>query len=164
MEVYERTSRCIKCQSLCNPTFWHTFCPSDGQRHAVATPTARVYQLFWGIPETAHAQANWRLCAKCAAVYYDGYADKGPCDAGDTHTADPRFNFALPHGVPAGPHAEDGWEYCVKCKVLFYDRLESKGNCAGTGPHKSDPNAFHFVLTHGAVSLEGDVEQNPVDG
>ena len=47
------------------------------------------------VAATPTAQANWRFCQKCNAMFYDGYPDKGNCPAGGGHTAQ-GFNFNLP--------------------------------------------------------------------
>jgi hypothetical protein len=41
-------------------------------------------------------QRDWRFCAKCEAMFFDGFPGKGICPAGDGHEA-LGFNFVLPH-------------------------------------------------------------------
>src|SRR6266702_3705168 len=41
-------------------------------------------------------QAAWRFCAKCEAMFFDGFPSKGVCAAGGPHQA-AGFNFVLPH-------------------------------------------------------------------
>jgi hypothetical protein len=54
------------------------------------------YSLPHDVPGTSIAQNNWRFCAKCFAMFFDGYPSKGVCAAGGSHEA-AGYNFVLPH-------------------------------------------------------------------
>ena len=54
------------------------------------------YTLSHDVPGTAIAQNNWRFCAKCFTMFFDGYPSKGVCAAGGAHEA-AGYNFVLPH-------------------------------------------------------------------
>ncbi len=90
-------------------------------------------------------QAAWRFCAKCEAMFFDGFPSKGVCAAGGPHQA-AGFNFVLPHDVPETPTAQAAWRFCRKCEVMFFDGFPSKGTCAAGGAHEAA--GFNFVLPH----------------
>ena len=58
---------------------------------------ARIYRyaLAHDIAARGRAQDQWRFCAKCYAMFFDGSADKGACAAGGGHVAQ-GYNFVLP--------------------------------------------------------------------
>jgi hypothetical protein len=41
-------------------------------------------------------QGDWRFCAKCEVMFFDGFPNKGVCPAGGPHQA-AGFTFVLPH-------------------------------------------------------------------
>jgi hypothetical protein len=101
-----------------------------------------------GMP-SATAQDGWRSCARCWAMFYDGYSNKGTCAAtSQGHVRESRFghNFALPHDVPGTPNAQTKWRFCNKCHVMFYDGYDGKGGCAAGGGHVAQ--GYEFVLPH----------------
>jgi hypothetical protein len=46
------------------------------------------------------AQANWRFCNKCQAMFYNRFNTKGVCPAGGSHVAQ-GLNFILPYDTLA---------------------------------------------------------------
>ena len=89
-------------------------------------------------------QTDWRYCAKCHAMYFDGYPAKGTCPAGGPHSA-AGFNFGLPHDIPETPRDQSAWRFCQKCSVLFFDGYPTKGHCPVDGHVAA---GFNFVLPH----------------
>jgi len=54
-------------------------------------------------PRPEVGQEDWRYCAKCQILFFDGFQIKGVCPAGGGHLAE-SFNLVLPHDVPgSGP-------------------------------------------------------------
>ncbi|WP_194235900.1 hypothetical protein [Streptomyces sp. CB01881] len=90
-------------------------------------------------------QTDWRFCAKCHGMYFDGFSDKGTCPAGGPHAA-AGFNFALPHDIPDTPTAQSAWRFCAKCHGMYFDGFPDKGTCPASGPHAAA--GFNFVLPH----------------
>ncbi len=117
---------CQNCQVL----FFDGFstkgvCPKGGSHLAEGIN----FDLSYGFPEAATAQANWRFCSKCNAMFFDGFANKGACPAGGPHTAQ-GYNFTLPHDVAANGTAQAGWSYCNNA-LLSWQGLFSAQNGGG---------------------------------
>jgi len=119
-------------------------CPA-GRRHAVdSRKDVNNYVLKYNVPETPKAQAAWRFCNKCNALFFDGYPQKGSCPAGGGHAAQ-GYMFVLPHDIGAGGPFQGFWRYCQKCHVMFFDESKTdKGRCAAGGGHSAA--GFFFVL------------------
>jgi hypothetical protein len=148
----------------CNVMFYDGF-SDKGSCAAVDGHGGHVAQGFnfilpYNAQETKQAQAAWRYCNKCHAMFYDGYPNKGRCASGGGHRAQ-GFNFALPHDVPRRGMHQGNWRYCDKCHAMFYDGGPNKGRCAGGyGGHVAV--GFNFVLRYSG-NQEKDVELNPVN-
>ena len=149
---------CRNCQVM----FYDGF-PDKGTCAAMGGHGAHVaaqgfnFILPYNAPETKQAQAAWRYCNKCHAMFYAGFPNKGRCPSGGGHRAQ-GFNFALPHDVP--PRGDQAnWRYCGKCHAMFYDGSSNKGRCALSGGHEAQ--GFNFVLKFRG-NQANDVEQNPV--
>jgi hypothetical protein len=103
-------------------------------------------------------QNNWRFCTKCYSLFWNGYATRGFCALGGSHSpfrscsptdAATSWDFALriartappakspgadPVGGPAG--TQNNWRFCTKCYVLFFYGLYGfAGVCAHGGQH-----------------------------
>jgi hypothetical protein len=95
-------------------------------------------------------QPDWRCCQKCQVLFYDGYPDKGRCEAGGGHQAQlvplPPFasplNFMLSYDVPETPTAQIAWRYCMNCHAMFFDGYPDKGACPAGGGHKALGHVF----------------------
>jgi hypothetical protein len=98
----------------------------------------------------------WQQCGKCQVIFFDGFPDKGRCDAGGAHEGNRQHPFLIPHDVPGEAHTQPNWEFCTKCNALFFDGSDNKGHCAAGAGHARNPGAFHFVLTH-------DISHGPID-
>jgi hypothetical protein len=143
---------CDKCHAL----FFHGkanvgVCPADG-RHHYANDTSFRFVLSYNVPETPTGQTSWRRCQKCQVIFFDGYSDKGRCDAGDAHDGDLDYDFMMPHDFVGSLQDQKAWEYCTKCKAMFYDGYPDRGHCAAGAGHERDPNAYRFLLPHGQPS------------
>jgi hypothetical protein len=90
-------------------------------------------------------QSEWRYCQKCHAMFYDGFGNKGRCQAGGAHVAQ-GLNFTLLYGDQNVGAAQTSWRFCDKCYVMFYDGYGDKGSCATAGGHSAQ--GIVFSLTH----------------
>jgi hypothetical protein len=87
---------CTKCQAMVfNGYREKGHCPAGGGHKADSNPDMN-HAIPHDIPSTPVAQAGWRFCNKCFAMFYDGYSAKGHCAAGGPHVAQ-GYNFVLPH-------------------------------------------------------------------
>src|ERR1700680_1542966 len=91
-------------------------------------------------------QPNWRFCQKCEAMFFDGFPDKGVCQAGGGHLAQ-GFNFNLSYDIAESASAQAAWRYCSKCHVMYYDGFADKGHCTAGGAHAAG-QSFNFTLPH----------------
>ena len=94
---------------------------------------------------SAATQDNWRRCAKCNMMFFNGFR-KSRCPAGGRHQARVGANFVLPYDGRETPTAQAGWRFCNKCESLFYDGFPNKGVCPGKGGHFA--MGYNFVLPH----------------
>jgi hypothetical protein len=145
---------CTKCFGLTvgvitPPGDQSVFCPAGGKHNQAGYN----FILNYDVPETANAQANWRLCRKCYSFFWRGYPSDGVCAAGNGHDSGPDgdsqsffHNFVLTHDVPSSPTAQDAWRFCVKCYGLFYFGYSTNGRCPAGNEHKEA--GFNFVLDH----------------
>lgn len=90
-------------------------------------------------------QRDWRFCQKCFAMFFNGFPDKGQCQAGGSHDAQ-GFDFALPFDTTPTPSTQDAWRFCQKCHAMFFDGFPHKGRCAVGGEHAAQ--GFNFRLPH----------------
>lgn len=92
------------------------------------------------------SQPDWRFCAKCSAMYFDGFEGKGSCPSdGHQHNAQ-GLNFRLPHGGPETANAQRGWKFCRKCFVMHWS-LAGVQVCNLGGAHDAT-DSFDFALPH----------------
>ena len=89
-------------------------------------------------------QVDWRYCAKCQGLFFDGYPAKGLCPAGAAHEA-AGFNFGLPHDSAESPTDQGSWRYCQRCAALFFAGLPDQGRCPAGGHQAA---GYNFVLPH----------------
>lgn len=137
---------CAKCELLYYDGFpaFKGVCPAGGPHElqesfdyhlAHDAPSAQ------GTPE----QSNWRFCAKCAALFYDGFSTfKGRCPAGGLHEQQGSFDYQLAHDAPSA-QGQSNWRFCFKCAGLFYDGFSTKGVCPAGGGHQQQ-GSFDYEL------------------
>ena len=89
-------------------------------------------------------QDNWRVCGKCASLFFDGYRNKGRCPAGSAHLRKNNLNFKLMYAT-ALPQAQNNWRFCNKCEALFFDGYPNKGVCPASGGHFAQ--GYNFTLS-----------------
>jgi hypothetical protein len=91
-------------------------------------------------------QLDWRFCAKCRAMFFDGSPDKGRCPAGGGHNAQ-GLVFALPHSTPATATAQVDWRFCDRCHAMFWaGDPANQGSCPAGGAHHAQ--GLNFALPH----------------
>jgi hypothetical protein len=86
-------------------------------------------------------QDKWAKCTLCSSLFYDGYSNKGRCQATGGHVSDGK-EYILTYNS-SGPGQHD-WRYCNKCKALFFDGYTTKGVCKGGGGHLAA--GYNFIL------------------
>lgn len=96
-------------------------------------------------PAAASVQNYWRYCDRCHVMFFDGYPDKGVCQAGGGHVAN-GYYFTLPYDVPATPNDQPYWRYCTRCHAMFFNGYTDKGACPSGGGHHAQ--GYQFVLPH----------------
>jgi hypothetical protein len=138
---------CGKCAGL----FWDGdankgSCPKDMNGHE-ARGLNFVLPHDFPVPEGILFQGNWRFCAKCVGLFFDGNPNfKGSCPKGDGHWAI-GFNFDLVHDVNGDSQHQADWSFCGKCAGLFWNGdPDFKGFCPTGGGHWAI--GFNFVLAH----------------
>ena len=144
----------------------------DKGRCAIAHPHeaekgSPEFVLPCDMPANGAAQAAWRYCKKCRALFYDGFnaktfIGKGKCPAGDGHEAK-GSNYVLPHDMSGTRYAQPDWWYCRKCGGIFFAKAEiysptqapsssfGATSCAAGGRHVA--HGWNFVLPHDLASV-----------
>ena len=89
-------------------------------------------------------QPNWRWCAKCQGLWFNGNSAKGPCPAGGSHEVGRSSNYSLVHDAPVGG-AQGNWRWCQKCQGLWFNGNEAKGVCPAGGTHESAASSDYVV-------------------
>ena len=89
-------------------------------------------------------QDNWRVCYKCATMFYNGFRTKGRCPKSGAHLTHDDSNYRLTYNSP-GPGQRD-WRFCNKCNALFFNGDAKKGVCAAGGGHFAQ--GFNFTLRY----------------
>jgi hypothetical protein len=100
------------------------------------------------------AQRDWRFCAKCFALFFDGSPNKGVCPAGGGHQRHVEgLEFALPHDVSETPTAQGAWRFCTRCSALFFNGFPTKGVCPTGREHQAQ--GLVFVIPHDVSGTSG---------
>jgi hypothetical protein len=102
-EYQARWWRCGRCSGL----FWITPATTDwfggrcvgsrGRGHEridINNNLSWQYLMRHDVGEPPYTQHQWRFCAKCTGMFYNGFPDKGFCPAGGGHAA-AGFDFAI---------------------------------------------------------------------
>jgi hypothetical protein len=114
-------------------------CPTGGGHDAQGLN----FDLPHDVPESAHSQGAWRMCRRCAVMFFDGFPDKGACPADGAH-ARGRITYVLAHDMETAPNHQSDWRFCHHCAGMFFDGFPTKGTCPAGGTH--DAQGFVFVL------------------
>jgi hypothetical protein len=105
------------------------------------SPYADSLLVNQGSVDNADHQSNWRLCAKCLMLFFNGYTSKDRCPAGGTHDPgnSPSYSMTFSSGTnpddPTGAQADDkkpdgGWRYCSECQCMVFTKYRP-GNADG---------------------------------
>ncbi len=98
-----------------DPAGWNFSLPNDHQGATAST-----------------GQPQWRYCAHCHGLFWNGQPAGSRCPAGGEHAA-VGWEFFLPNDRQgAGPHFGQGdWRHCGTCGILFWNGSSFKGTCPG---------------------------------
>jgi hypothetical protein len=115
-----------------------------GTAMAVAAPLGLLAAPSTAAAQTG-AQPDWRFCAKCASMFWNGAADKGRCPAGGGHLAQ-GSQFAIHYDAnrAGADQSQYDWRFCGKCKAMYWDGGPNKGRCPTGGGHLAQ--GFNFGL------------------
>jgi uncharacterized protein with PIN domain len=109
------------------------------------------FALPHDVPETPTRQANWRLCHKCGAMFWNGGPNRGHCHRGGSHEAAPTSpNYCLPHDIGEDAGNQGNWRFCGRCASLFWNG-DPNGFCPAGGNHQVPVGSFKFVLPNDLV-------------
>jgi hypothetical protein len=82
--------------------------------------------VYEGSVDNADHQSNWRRCAKCLMLAFNGYASKDRCPAGGTHDLanSPAYSmtFTSDAAADAARTQDGGWRYCSECQCMVFTR------------------------------------------
>ena len=109
----------------------------------------------------AHAQppgpqSAWRYCAKCEALFFDGFPNnKGRCAKGGAHEARQGlgYDYLLSHDVPPNASQQGEWRACGKCQSIFWNGFNDKGKCPAGGSHERSAASFDYILPYGIPAV-----------
>jgi hypothetical protein len=114
---------CVNCLVLFQaPRGDENFCPRTAGQHVAA---GWAFQLTFslgggGTGENAATAGNWRLCGKCAALYWT-LSNQPMCPTGGTHVFLPSWNFLIPHDIGQPPWRQDQWRSCFNCSAMLFN-------------------------------------------
>jgi hypothetical protein len=93
------------------------------------TPYGDSFFVYEGSVDNADHQSNWRRCAKCLMMVFNGYASKHRCPApGGTHDLanSPSYSMTFTSDADADEAKQDGgWRYCSECQCMVFTRHEN---------------------------------------
>lgn len=97
-----------------------------------------------GVPDY---QGNWRICSKCAGLFYGGRQQISTCpEGGGNHNGAGSYDYALYHGAPRF-YLQQDWRYCSKCQGLFYGGGQSTSKCPLGGTHNG-AGSYNYQLDY----------------
>lgn len=90
--------------------------------------------------------SDWRKCASCKALFYNGWNKKGECpQSGHGHlTEQGGHDYILLFDIPPRQNQQNDWRLCDKCAVLFFWPQAADSACTAGGKHH--PQEFSYVL------------------
>ena len=91
-------------------------------------------QLSGIVADRVLGQDNWRLCSKCAGMFFAGAPTPGVCPAGGAHDRSGSGNYDIVTDLPAAPGQHD-WRSCGKCQGMFFAGHATQGVCPAGGAH-----------------------------
>lgn len=108
-------------------------------------------------------QYDWRFCQKCHSMFFDGYPNKGVCQAGGGHVAAGYIFGLWDVNGPSFPTSkmQDNWRFCNKCHTLFFDGYPNKGVCPASGGHVAQGLNFKLFYADTAASSQPQVPLPP---
>ncbi|SOD92180.1 hypothetical protein [Spirosoma fluviale] len=129
------------------------WCPTDERRNVLEShqPLGFKFIVSHSIPVSSTQQGDWRFCAKCATMFWDGDAtDKGICSRGGSHKA-VGFSYVLTHSVGEDSQNQANWHRCRKCAALFWNgNPQQRGLCPGGDTH--EPTGVNLVMPHSSLN------------
>ena len=126
------------------------WCPRNQSRDRLESH--EILGLKFALPhdvsESPTRQANWRLCHKCGAMFWDSGPTSGRCHRGGSHELTPSSpNYCLPHDISEDIGNQGNWRLCSKCSSLFWNG-DPNSLCPAGGNHQAPATALNFVLPH----------------
>jgi hypothetical protein len=105
----------------------------------------RTYGVYFGQAAGPNEETGWRMCAKCAALYWSaGATTAGRCplngSEGFLHRENPGYSGVLEYNVAPEPSEQGGWRWCNKCSSLFRPNRKRRGACPAGDKHAVNPN------------------------
>jgi hypothetical protein len=90
-------------------------------------------------------ESDWRCCAQCQTLFYNGSGFIGHCPKGAPHWPIGGKVYRLARNGGSG---EPGWKWCCNCQGLFWGG-GGAGICAKGGGHDQS-NGADYVLSYGS--------------
>jgi len=86
------------------------------------SPDGGFFFLSEGAVDTPRHQANWRRCANCLMLFFNGGASRERCPAGGAHdpAGSPSYSMPFSADVASDQDPERGWRYCVQCQGMVF--------------------------------------------
>jgi hypothetical protein len=87
------------------------------------TPYDGSFVVDEGTVDNATHQSNWRRCAKCLMVVFNGFASKQRCPTpGGMHDLanSQSFSIAFTDSLPIEKIGDGGWRYCAECQCMVF--------------------------------------------
>jgi hypothetical protein len=119
--------RCKWCEGLFELVLGNSgHCFGNPAGHSPYNDSFFVYE---GSIDNADHQSNWRRCANCLMLVFNGYASKQRCPAADsTHDLDnsPPYSMTFTSDANADEAKQDGgWRYCSECQGIVFTRHDN---------------------------------------
>jgi hypothetical protein len=87
-------------------------------------PYSDNFEVYQGSLDNSDHQSNWRRCAHCLMLVYNGYPSKQRCPYnGGSHdlAQSPPYSISFSSDAEADDERSDGkWRYCAQCQCLVF--------------------------------------------